>query len=144
MAPQFSALAAEYQEKLNTALLTVDVRFAKVDCATDKVLCNEQGIDAYPMVYHYHRGKKVAQFFRGKGNDHVQLAKWLGKQLADLTSRPAALGAGGLSLRELLSQHLAPRSHAHDVLLVLAVLAVTCRTVERLVIASEKTHNMNS
>lgn len=50
----YAALAGQWQDRMNTDLLSTEVRFAYVDCATDRVLCNEQLIEEYPMIFHYH------------------------------------------------------------------------------------------
>jgi len=56
-------LASSYERALNTnALLQLPVRFAEVDCQVDKVLCNEQHVDWYPEIVHYHRGDMVARW----------------------------------------------------------------------------------
>jgi len=65
-------------------LLQLKVRFAEVKCTTDKVLCNEQHIDTYPMVVHYSKGRRVSAWQGNNGNDAkeaTRLAKFLGKQM---------------------------------------------------------------
>merc|ERR1719321_1384100 len=37
--PSYELLGAQWEDKLNTGFMGSKVRFAKVDCATDKVLC---------------------------------------------------------------------------------------------------------
>lgn len=128
LAPQFSELAGHWQGRLNAELLTSEVRFAKVDCATDKVLCNQQDVQGYPTVFHYRRGERVARFFRGRSNDGEELAKWLRKQLGGLTPGTPEPRAG-FSLREAIAQQLALGDHAADLLVMAAALALTCRTV---------------
>jgi len=60
-------LASEHERKLNTkALLQLPVRFAEVDCRVDKVLCNEQLVDWYPEIVHYHRGDMVSRWVVGE------------------------------------------------------------------------------
>jgi len=52
----FAEAAGHWQPLLNTGAMVEKVRFAQVDCAIDKVLCNEQGVVDYPMVAHYRDG----------------------------------------------------------------------------------------
>lgn len=68
---------------LNKALLMSSmVRFGKVDCASDKPLCNEQLVDDYPNIVHYHRGEQVAKWrARGNGKDASSLQKFLDREL---------------------------------------------------------------
>lgn len=49
----FMEFARDWENRLNTDLLSTEVRFATVDCATDRVLCNEQGIHQFPKVVMY-------------------------------------------------------------------------------------------
>ncbi|CAE7194781.1 RHM1 [Symbiodinium natans] len=48
-----SEQAAEWQKKLNTGHFTAAVRFAIVDCATEKVLCNTEQVKMYPTIAQY-------------------------------------------------------------------------------------------
>lgn len=67
--PSYLDHAASYESHLNAdALLSLPVRFAEVDCAVDKVLCNRHSVEMYPQVIHYHRGEQVAawSFMGGK------------------------------------------------------------------------------
>lgn len=66
----FTALGDHWQEKLNTDLLQNEVRFATVDCGTEKALCNSQGVRSYPTVAHY--------------EDHKQTRRWIGNMEKDL------------------------------------------------------------
>jgi len=71
-------------------LLRSKVRFAQVDCAVDKVLCNEQSVEMYPTVNHYHAGNLTAAWTGDGKNDGSRLTKWLSKQLPG-DSEPAPL-----------------------------------------------------
>ena len=57
----FDQLAAEWQGQLNTQDFLAKVRFATVDCATDKVLCNEEHVDLYPTISYYKEGRQIRQ-----------------------------------------------------------------------------------
>merc|ERR1719311_744944 len=51
--PSYERLGQQWEDKLNTGLFTSMVRFAKVDCATDKALCVSLGVEEYPLVAHF-------------------------------------------------------------------------------------------
>lgn len=78
-------LASSYERKLNTdALLRLPVRFAEVDCQVDKVLCNEQLVDWYPALVHYHRGEKVARWVADDGDkaeEEEKMTEFLKEQM---------------------------------------------------------------
>eukprot|EP00747_Dinoflagellata_sp_TGD_P161867 gnl/TRDRNA2_/TRDRNA2_178852_c0_seq1.p1 gnl/TRDRNA2_/TRDRNA2_178852_c0~~gnl/TRDRNA2_/TRDRNA2_178852_c0_seq1.p1 ORF type:complete len:265 (-),score=62.34 gnl/TRDRNA2_/TRDRNA2_178852_c0_seq1:66-860(-) len=88
LAPHFSDLGAQWEKSLDKgALFTAGVRFAQVDCAVDKVLCNEMGVEDYPTVMHYHQQEKLAswtaQGWTGEAmaQDAPRLARWLRQQI---------------------------------------------------------------
>jgi thiol-disulfide isomerase/thioredoxin len=90
IAPVFRQLSEKWQAQLNGALLSTEVRFATVDCASDKALCNTQRVDTYPMVSHYEKRQQV-KIWRGKSydSDKQRLMQFLQKELGPLA---AALG----------------------------------------------------
>jgi len=52
--PVYQRLASEWQEKMDDGeMLRTNVRFAHVDCTTQRVLCNEQDAHDYPRIVHY-------------------------------------------------------------------------------------------
>lgn len=55
----FVEAARHWQSELNTDPSVLRVRFAQVDCAVDKVLCNEQHVTTYPMVAIYRGGIQI-------------------------------------------------------------------------------------
>lgn len=55
----FLEAARHWQSELNTDPSMLRVRFAQVDCAVDKVLCNEQHVTTYPMVALYRGGIQI-------------------------------------------------------------------------------------
>lgn len=59
------------------------VRFAEVDCATDKALCNENNVQTYPSVTHWQNGKFESEWelSRGATSYSSDLSKWIGKVL---------------------------------------------------------------
>lgn len=77
---EYIVQAEDFSRSLNQGSLWRDVvRFASVDCAVDKVLCNEQLVDTYPMVAHYAGGTSVAR----RRWSRYTLAKWFHKDLLD-------------------------------------------------------------
>jgi len=81
--PAYKQIGAQWQDQLNTGLLTSGVRFAAVDCATEKALCNTQSVGMeYPMVAHYRNQKQVASW-RGQSlqTDKRRLGVWLERTL---------------------------------------------------------------
>eukprot|EP00418_Pyrodinium_bahamense_P075007 CAMPEP_0179060102 /NCGR_PEP_ID=MMETSP0796-20121207/25692_1 /TAXON_ID=73915 /ORGANISM="Pyrodinium bahamense, Strain pbaha01" /LENGTH=258 /DNA_ID=CAMNT_0020756873 /DNA_START=116 /DNA_END=892 /DNA_ORIENTATION=+ len=88
-------LARHFETALNNGALLRDVvRFASVDCAVDKVLCNEQLIDDYPTVVHYSKGKQGEAWTRSTG----KLPNWLEKELliSRATGNPHSGGSSSI------------------------------------------------
>jgi len=80
----YRALGKSHEEKLNNGLFSNTVRFAEVDCATDKVLCNEQIVDDYPTIVHYNKGERVARWQTTQGTAQKmtpKLVSWLETEL---------------------------------------------------------------
>jgi len=63
--PSYELLGVQWENKLNKAVMSSYVRFANVDCATDKALCVSLDIDDYPSVVHYHNHQRVASWHGG-------------------------------------------------------------------------------
>lgn len=84
MQQPFEDLAVGWQGQLNKGLFDKKVRFAMVDCATDKVLCNEQGVDGYPAVMHYQHGSRIGKWFGGRKDDTKKVATWVDKRLGQV------------------------------------------------------------
>jgi len=130
LALPFDQLGLQWERKLNTGLLTKTVRFATVDCATDKVLCNQQRVEQYPTVHHYRHGKRAATWVGGRATDAEKLAKFLVKRLGaeaptgSVEAAPAS-AARGRSLRE----RFAPGDRALDLALLAAVLCLNAWAV---------------
>jgi len=136
----FQQLGSEWERGLNRDLLTLAVRFAVVDCAVDKVLCNEQGVESYPEVIHYNGGEQVAKFVGTQRKDAERLQKWLKQQLESISisnsSNTVANGGAEAiaqeqetSLQNTIVNFLAPGSHGTDLLLALVALAASFRLV---------------
>lgn len=121
----WAELTSMWESQLNTALLNKEVRFAAVDCAIDKVLCNEQAVETYPTVHRYRDGKRIASWSGGRRDDPERLAKWLQRQLANAGSPEPGADTG---FHVKLSQ-LMPGGRALDFILVFGVLALNFRAI---------------
>mmetsp|Transcript_31066 Transcript_31066/g.58259 ORF Transcript_31066/g.58259 Transcript_31066/m.58259 type:complete len:218 (+) Transcript_31066:73-726(+) len=73
----FAEQAALWQGELNTGHFTSAVRFAMVDCATEKVLCNAEGVDMYPTIAHYKDGLQLRQTQLNPKRMKQRLLPWL-------------------------------------------------------------------
>jgi len=84
----FTALGDHWQEKLNTDLLQNEVRFAAVDCGTEKALCNSQGVRSYPTVAHYEEQKQTHRWIGNMEKDlptnKKEFQKFLTRELEEL------------------------------------------------------------
>lgn len=77
----FSEVAASWQARFNTDDFQANIRFARVDCASDKVLCNEQGVVTYPTIAHYREGRQIRQTDLNPKKMKNKLAAWLHRSL---------------------------------------------------------------
>lgn len=109
VAKEFDELAARVHA-LQNGLLTMlsnEVRFAEVDCSTNKPLCNAMDVKTYPVAVHYHGGRQ-SQWSSGMrvNNSTMLLSKWVALQLADSSNSsctaPKAIGA--LQVVELVAK----------------------------------------
>merc|ERR1719220_654122 len=82
----FLTLATQYGGTSHEDLFSRTYRFAQVDCAIDKVLCNSQDVDAYPTVVHYRRGGRAGEWSqsgRTLDKEAKSFGKWLSKQMQE-------------------------------------------------------------
>mmetsp|Transcript_55877 Transcript_55877/g.86880 ORF Transcript_55877/g.86880 Transcript_55877/m.86880 type:complete len:301 (-) Transcript_55877:62-964(-) len=84
--PSYELLGVQWEDKLNTALMSSKVRFAKVDCATEKALCVSLGIDDYPSVVHYRHQQHVNAWFGGAPG----LVRWVKEEIQSPKRRASA------------------------------------------------------
>jgi len=122
----FSRAAATWQSKLNSNDFAAKVRFAMVDCATDKVLCNREGVETYPTVAHYGQGQHLGQTSlsaRTIRTMKTKLETWLQKQLqsSELTAKPVA---------DVPLQDFFEAGRGIDIILMLLTLASSVSLVE--------------
>lgn len=130
LAMPFDQFGLQWERKLNTELLTKKVRFATVDCATDKVLCNEQHVEQYPTVHHYHNGKRVATWIGGRKSDAEKLAKFLDKRLGSaVKAAPSTEDRTLEATRTSIMERLKPGDRAIDFALVVTVLSLNAWAV---------------
>jgi len=129
---KYAPLSTQWQGKLNKqSLLRLSVRFAKVDCATDKPLCNKMGVEDYPTVQHYHKGNLVGTFV-GRRSQNVQkdgskLAAWLEEELSGIQQEQQQLDATTPNP----VQFIVPGDRALDVFLVILLISVNFWVVAR-------------
>lgn len=82
----YRRMAAHWEHALAptaSSLQNSAVRFAEVDCATDKPLCNENNVKGYPSVIYFKDGKFRGEWeiSRGAPSLSTDLSKWIGKEL---------------------------------------------------------------
>lgn len=130
LAEPYAVQAAEWQGKLNHALLTKEVRFAKVDCAKEKVLCNEQNIEQYPTVHHYSKGSRIATWRGNRGDNPTRLVKWLGHQLKDSVFASNEKPSATMDIKSLLKKALpVPSERMLDIVIIFMVLGINIRLI---------------
>eukprot|EP00927_Polykrikos_kofoidii_P050295 TRINITY_DN44202_c0_g1_i1.p1 TRINITY_DN44202_c0_g1~~TRINITY_DN44202_c0_g1_i1.p1 ORF type:complete len:257 (-),score=49.48 TRINITY_DN44202_c0_g1_i1:40-810(-) len=94
MKQSFESTAELVQDEQNAdAMIRRRVRFAEVDCATDKVLCNEQLVDGYPTVVHYRRSVRVSEWVpsvKGTSGFHAWVSEedWVGTVVGSSDGQP--------------------------------------------------------
>lgn len=121
----FDELGAEWQGQLNHDLLTKELRFATVDCATDKVLCNEQDVDQYPSVMHYTHGEMKAKWIGGQKKNPERFQKWLKSEFGGLRNATTAEPEGFATTLA----NAFPRERAADVFLIIVGVLLSVRLV---------------
>lgn len=89
---------------------TAAVRFAEVDCAKEKALCNENNVQNYPSVIHFKDGKFAREWELSKGATSLStdISKWISKvlsaQKSDQASKSTTHAAPELSLANHLRE----------------------------------------
>jgi len=98
---EYKALAGFWEHALianASSWQSTAVRFAEVDCTTDKALCNDNNVEEYPTLQHFHGGKLVRGWELSDGATSLSkdIAKWVRKEFArnySTTSQDKKLGA---------------------------------------------------
>jgi len=77
--PAYKELAWKTEKDLNQEGLKTIVRFADIDCSTDKPLCNEQNAETFPKIIHYGKGKNIGEWEGGNGklSDQEEMKEWM-------------------------------------------------------------------
>eukprot|EP00928_Gymnodinium_smaydae_P054563 TRINITY_DN38311_c0_g1_i1.p1 TRINITY_DN38311_c0_g1~~TRINITY_DN38311_c0_g1_i1.p1 ORF type:complete len:308 (+),score=64.70 TRINITY_DN38311_c0_g1_i1:94-1017(+) len=74
----YAETAGKWHHQLNAdSVMGSAVRFAYVDCAAHKVLCNTQNVDDYPFFNHYVRGRAVSSVSGSLKKTQAKLDAWL-------------------------------------------------------------------
>lgn len=96
----YMSVADILQENFNTDLMRSKMRFAYVDCATDKELCNKMGQDTFPVVVHYARkhesphqsSRSALSSWYGSGKKgHKSLGIWVADTLEEYEKTAASV-----------------------------------------------------
>jgi len=134
----YRAAAVQWEHNLVTASSwqNTAVRFAEVDCATDKALCNENNVQSYPSLVHY-KGGKFSSAWQLSVNVNTMkelagdISKWIGKVLhvpADVASSQTSLYASmsdGLQQFSRLLSSQDPRTATRGVVMLLAIVSTS-------------------
>lgn len=133
--PGFAMLGHKWEAKANNARLLSAMRFAYVNCATEKALCNEQGVKNYPWVVHYNKHKPVAFWTTDQVKDALlHLSEWLDGQLGqtvealsfqDSGSHDEGAAEPGAILTSSLIDDVESKNAAAGLCLMVAVIAGT-------------------
>jgi hypothetical protein len=88
----YRRLAMHYEDVLAPAASswqTAAVRFAEVDCAKDKPLCNENGVEEYPTVLHFQEGKLASKWKLSSSATSLSgdISKWISQVFAAQLSK---------------------------------------------------------
>jgi len=120
LARPFADMAGQWESRLNTEIMNLNVRFAVVDCAVDKVLCNDQYVQGYPTVHRYVKGKRFATWTGGSGQDGARLAQWLTQQLntTAVAKEPKPIATSKAKTKPALTGFIVELSLVMGVLLV--------------------------
>eukprot|EP00933_Yihiella_yeosuensis_P039616 TRINITY_DN336_c0_g1_i1.p1 TRINITY_DN336_c0_g1~~TRINITY_DN336_c0_g1_i1.p1 ORF type:complete len:285 (+),score=39.88 TRINITY_DN336_c0_g1_i1:86-856(+) len=121
--PVFAQMARSWQGRLNKDDLSLKVRFATVDCAVDKVLCNEQKVLNYPTVSVYQGGKQKWRTSPYGATMQSKLDAFLSKHLTPVEPSGDDLALGS---SKLLSQL---RHYSVDLALLVAAFGASLHLV---------------
>lgn len=143
----FAMQSAEWQRRVNDGLLGNQIRFARVDCASHKPLCNAQKVDNYPSVQHYFQGRLVSKWTATGRNDDKRLEKWLAAELSSVPAASAVLRKAAdprLFVSEVIASHFISRNRLLDLFVLFAVLALNFWNVCRHTSSVQKPKNVNN
>jgi len=119
-------LAAKWQRELNTDIFAQEVRFAKVNCGDNRVLCNEENVVNMPTVFHYSRGTRVGRWSGGQKTDADRLRRWVEQQMSS-DARSKAIRISGASTPSESLSRLSPSHYLSVLLLLASTVAFACK-----------------
>merc|ERR1719343_267233 len=126
---KYAPLSTQWQGKLNKdSILRMNVRFAKVDCATEKPLCNKMGVEDYPTVQHYYKGAPVRTFVGRVQNPGSRLEAWLEEELGNIHQNSEQLVPSS-STNAMF--YIVPGERALDIFLVVLLISINFWVVAR-------------
>lgn len=125
----YEQIAQEAQTRFDAdSLLGLSMRFAQVDCASHKVLCNKMNVEGYPTVHRYSEGTLEASW---QGRKSESLRKWIEKQFGFVqTSKQQEPTLSG-NLSWLASEYLTLGPHVPDLLVAVFVVMLNFWIVSR-------------
>jgi hypothetical protein len=89
LTPIFTETAIQVENTLNANdQFQTTIRFADVDCSTNKPLCNEVADYHFPQIIHFHKQARYADW-KGSGNlnrNGASFSKWIDKQARHIES----------------------------------------------------------
>lgn len=95
------------------------IRYAEVDCARDKVLCNKEGVETYPSVNRYIHGRRVQVWQGSLGSPNLQSQQQ--ELLLWIRSPAARLAADVVQDPEAAQQVMADLRSAFNVVVLLSM-----------------------
>lgn len=101
----YNVAAKEEQQARNTGIWVSEVRFAQVNCATDKVLCNDMNVGMMPLLAMYENQHEAARLVWGNDNKnpsellHSFLDSKLAKGAQSRTRTPPSAWLNNLVLK---------------------------------------------
>jgi thioredoxin-like negative regulator of GroEL len=101
----YRRMAAHWEKVMGPAASSwqsTAVRFAEVDCAVDKALCNENNVQMYPSVVHFKGGKFDGEWELSEDATSLSrdVSKWVGKVLQ---TKPAMMRAEASNSKDVKS-----------------------------------------
>jgi len=141
IAAQFEESGRYWERELNAGYtLGNHIRFARVNCAVDKPLCNQEQVDTYPTVVQYTRGAPTSTWVGNGKSDSKRLIKWLNRRFgaediassAPQTEQPQAASALHQATR-ILSKRMHSVEQAFNCFLIVALAAMNCYAVRNMV-----------
>jgi len=110
------AETAAAMQSVNTADFTSKIRFAKVDCAKEKVLCNQENVETYPTIAHYKGGRQIQKKVLSTKKLKIGLQSFVDESLKSFEAQAAQEDSSYLQLGGLC-----------DVVVLLVAVAVSLR-----------------